>query len=61
MAEVINTNVFDAEKKFVDFAGLDYFWEKAKAYVDAADTSLYEMTAALEGVVGDSSRVLLRV
>jgi hypothetical protein len=37
MAEVINTNVFDAEKKFVDFAGLDYFWEKAKAYVDGAD------------------------
>lgn len=34
MVEVINTSVFDAEKKFVDFAGLDYFWEKAKDYVD---------------------------
>ena len=55
MAEVINTNVFDAEKKFVDFAGLDYFWEKAKKYVDDADVSIYEMAAALEGVVGNSS------
>lgn len=38
MAEIINSNVFNSEKKFVDFAGLDYFWEKAKAYVDGVDT-----------------------
>lgn len=60
MAKVINTNVFDTEKKFVDFAGLNYFWEKAKAYVDSADTSLYEMAAALEGVVGDSTKGLIK-
>ena len=28
MAEVINTNVFAADKKFVDFAGLDYYVRK---------------------------------
>lgn len=60
MAEVINTNVFDAEKKFVDFAGLDYFWEKAKKYVDDADVSLYEMAAALEGVVGNNASGLVK-
>ena len=60
MAEVINTNVFDAEKKFVDFAGLDYFWEKAKAYVDGADKVTADKVAALEGVVGDSSKGLVK-
>lgn len=52
MAELINTNVFDANKKFVDFAGLDYFWEKAKAYVDAADKVTADKVSTLEGVVG---------
>ena len=51
MAEVINTNVFDAEKKFVDFAGLDYFWEKAKAYVDGADATLAARAKTLEDTV----------
>ena len=60
MAEVINTNVFDAEKKFVDFAGLDYFWEKAKAYVDGADKVTADKVAALEGVVGDSTKGLVQ-
>jgi hypothetical protein len=60
MAEVINTNVFDAEKKFVDFAGLDYFWEKAKAYVDGADKVTADKVAVLEGVVGDSSKGLVK-
>ena len=50
MAEVINTNVFDATKKFVDFAGLDYFWDKAKAYVDgkvdALNKTIEELKAA---------------
>ena len=50
MAEVINTNVFDANKKFVDFAGLDYFWEKAKAYVDGVDSTL---SGRIDDVVGD--------
>ena len=60
MAEVINTNVFDAEKKFVDFAGLDYFWEKAKAYVDGADKAIDDKVIALEGVVGDSTKGLIK-
>ena len=34
MDELINTNVFASTKKFVDLKGLDYFWEKAKEYVD---------------------------
>ena len=51
MAEVINTNVFNSDKKFVDFSGLDYFWEKAKADTDsklAAYTNTTSMTAAIE-------------
>lgn len=60
MAEVINTNVFDAEKKFVDFAGLDYFWEKAKAYVDGADKVTADKVAALEGVVGNDASGLVK-
>lgn len=60
MAEVINTNVFDATKKFVDLAGLDYFWEKAKAYVDGVDTTLSGKITTLETAVdalttGDNS------
>lgn len=51
MAEVINTKVFDVEKKFVDFAGLDYFWEKAKAYVDGADATLAARAKTLEDTV----------
>ena len=51
MAEVINTKVFDVEKKFVDFAGLDYFWEKAKAYVDGADATLTARAKTLEDTV----------
>ena len=60
MAEVINTNVFDAEKKFVDFGGLDYFWEKAKAYINAADKVTADKVATLEGVVGDSTKGLVQ-
>lgn len=60
MAEVINTNVFDAEKKFVDFAGLDYFWEKAKTYVDDADKVTADKVAALEGVVGNDAGGLVQ-
>ena len=60
MAEVINTNVFDAEKKFVDFAGLDYFWEKAKAYVDGVDKATADKVAALEDTVGDDTKGLIK-
>lgn len=60
MAEVINANVFDATKKFVDFAGLDYFWEKAKAYVDAADKVTADKIAALETTVGDADSGLVK-
>lgn len=60
MAEVINTNVFDAEKKFVDFAGLDYFWEKAKAYVDDSDKVTADKVATLEGVVGNDASGLVQ-
>jgi hypothetical protein len=60
MAEVINTNVFDAEKKFVDFAGLDYFWEKAKKYVDDADKVTADKVATLEGVVGNDASGLVK-
>lgn len=60
MAEVINTNVFDAEKKFVDFAGLDYFWEKAKTYVDDSDKVTADKVATLEGVVGNDASGLVQ-
>ena len=46
MAELINTNVFDSTKKFVDFSGLDYFWSKVKTYVDGVDTTLSQGVAA---------------
>lgn len=52
MAEVINTNVFDAEKKFVDFDGLDYFWEKAKEHIDDADAKL---SGRIDTATGDIS------
>lgn len=52
MAEVINTNVFDAEKKFVDFAGLDYFWDKAKEHIDGADAAL---SGRIDTATGDIS------
>lgn len=51
MAELINTKVFDAEKKFVDFAGLDYFWEKAKKYVDDVDAAASLRIDGVEGKV----------
>ena len=51
MAEIVNTNVFDSNKKFVDFGGLDYFWAKAKAYVDAADKDLSDRLDAAEAAL----------
>ena len=59
MAEVINA-VFDANKKFVDFAGLDHFWALAKDYVNAADKAIDDKVVALANVVGDSSKGLVQ-
>ena len=65
-----NTNVFPLEdtlvvdgvtygeargSKFVDFAGLDYFWSKAKSYVDAADADLASRATALEATVNGTA------
>lgn len=60
MAEVINTNVFDVNKKFVDFSGLDYFWTKAKTYIDGVDASMSAKVVALEETVGDSTKGLVQ-
>ena len=60
MAEVINTNVFDANKKFVDFSGLDYFWTKAKTYIDGVDASMSAKVVVLENTVGDSTKGLVK-
>ena len=60
MAEVINTNVFDAKKKFVDLAGLDYFWEVAKNYIDTADKVIADKVVLLENTVGDSTKGLVK-
>ena len=54
MSEVVNTNVFSEDKKFVDIAGLRYFLEKTKGYVDGADSVLSgkisENTLAIESI-----------
>ena len=60
MAEVVNTNVFDANKKFIDLAGLDYFWDQAKLYVDGVDAQLTGKITTLENVVGDSTKGLVK-
>jgi hypothetical protein len=48
MSEVINTNVFSEDKKFVDITGLRYFLEKTKGYVDGADSVLSGKISANE-------------
>ena len=60
MAEVINTNVIEAGKKFVDFSGLDYFWTKAKTYIDGVDVAMSAKVVALENTVGDSTKGLVK-
>ena len=60
MAEVINTNVFEANKKFVDFSGLDYFWTKAKTYIDGVDATMSAKVVTLENTVGDSTKGLVK-
>ena len=60
MAEVINTNVIEAGKKFVDFSGLDYFWTKAKTYIDGVDATMSAKVVALENTVGDSTKGLVK-
>ena len=51
MSELINTNVFDANKKFVDLSSLDYFWDKAKGYIDGVDASMSEKVTANEDAI----------
>ena len=60
MAEVTNNNVFDANKKFVDLTGLDYFWAKAKSYIDGVDAELSGKISTLETTVGDSNSGLVK-
>ena len=49
-----NTNVFDANvNKFVDLAGLQYFWGKAKSYIDAGDAAVAKDLADLAKTVED--------
>lgn len=54
MAEIVNTKIFDAQKKFVDFTGLDYFWAKVKSYVDDVDTTL---DGRIDAVAGDVASI----
>lgn len=60
MAETVNTNVFESTKKFVDFAGLDYFWGKAKTYIDGVDATMSAKVVDLENTVGDSTKGLVQ-
>lgn len=71
MAELINTNVFtvgeNGSKKFVDFAGLDYFWTKAKTYIDGVDATMSAKVLTIEGdvtnlktTVGDKNNGLVK-
>jgi hypothetical protein len=40
MSEINNQLEFLKTAKFVDFDGLDYFWKKAKNYIDTSDSGL---------------------
>lgn len=51
MADVINTNVFNSGKKFVDLSGLDYFWGKAKTYIDGVDATMSAKVVANENAI----------
>lgn len=55
-----NTNVFDANKKFVDLSSLDHFWGKAKAFIEGADAVVDGKVTTLAGVVGDANRGLVK-
>jgi hypothetical protein len=60
MADVLNSNVFDANKKFVDLASLDYFWDKAKGYIDGVDEELSGKVGTLETTVGNADSGLVK-
>lgn len=51
MSEVINNNVFAETKKFVDISSLDYFWDKAKGYIDGVDTAMSAKVSANETAI----------
>lgn len=55
-----NTNVFDANKKFVDLSSLDHFWGKAKAFIEGADAVVDGKVTTLAGVVGDANSGLVK-
>ena len=46
--------------KFVDGAGLDYFWTKAKTYIDGVDATMSAKVVDLENTVGDSTKGLVK-
>lgn len=47
----INSNVFSADKKFVDMSNLSYFWTKTKEYIDGVDTELSGKVTANETAI----------
>jgi hypothetical protein len=55
-----NTNVFDANKKFVDLSSLEHFWDKAKAFIEGADAVVDGKVTTLAGVVGDANKGLVK-
>ena len=52
MAEIVNNNVIETGKKFVDLSGLDYFWGKAKGYIDEIDGGFKTRLDAIDGESG---------
>ena len=60
MADVINSKVFNSDKKFVDLTSLDYFWGKAKGYIDGIDTEMSNKISTLETAVGDENSGLVK-
>ena len=70
MSELINDNthlesvftdgVFASDHKFVDFAGLDYFWGKAKEYINGLNTAMDGRVSSIEATVGDSTKGLVQ-
>lgn len=56
----VNTNVFSADKKFVDLSSLNYFWGKAKEVVAAGDKVNADAIDALGVTVGNADSGLVK-